>query len=186
MRDMLERFLSVAKDRDILSEMELEEGCFHLMTLHRPQNTENKDNLRTILDVVSNLNLDVVFPAHPRTANAIKRFNLQECIKDNVKLVNPLSYPDFIALLLRCKRILTDSGGIQKEAYLLDKPCITLREETEWPETVEDGWNTLVDSDKDKIINAINSDTTPKRKRESFGDGKASDRVAQIIRNSLN
>jgi UDP-N-acetylglucosamine 2-epimerase (non-hydrolysing) len=152
MRDVLERFLSAAEDRDILPKMKLTDGGFYLMTLHRPQNTDNESNLCEILDAVSSLDLDVVFPIHPRTLNAIERLNLHDQIQDNVRLTDPLSYPDFLALLLRCKRILTDSGGIQKEAYLLGKPCITLREETEWPETVEDGWNVLVGSDRTKII----------------------------------
>lgn len=185
MRDVLERFLSVAEDRAILTELGLKEQSFYLMTLHRPQNTDNRDVLREILGAVSKLGLDVIFPIHPRTLTAIESFNLRSQIRENVRLIDPLSYPDFLALLLRSKKVLTDSGGIQKEAYLLDKPCVTLRDETEWPETVADGWNVLVGADRSRIINETNRNITPRKKRESFGDGKASDRVAKIIRDSL-
>ncbi|MFQ5910183.1 MAG: UDP-N-acetyl glucosamine 2-epimerase, partial [Thermoplasmata archaeon] len=185
MRDMLEKFRELAGKSEVLSDLDLEEGGFHLMTLHRPQNTENEGNLRSILDAVSSLNRDVVFPAHPRTTKAIERFGLERHVRSNVKVLEPLSYPEFIALLMKCERVLTDSGGIQKESYLLEKPCITLREETEWPETVEDGWNTLVGSDKDRIVSAVNSEEPPKERKESFGDGRASDKIAEIVRGSL-
>ncbi|MCJ2563128.1 MAG: UDP-N-acetyl glucosamine 2-epimerase, partial [Candidatus Thermoplasmatota archaeon] len=110
---------------------------------------------------------------------------LEGHVGDNVNVTDPLSYTDFLALLVRCRKVLTDSGGVQKEAYLLEKPCVTLREETEWPETVEDGWNILVGADRDKIISAVTSETAPGARRESFGDGKAGTRVAEIVRNSL-
>lgn len=185
MKDMLERFLSAARDREVLPEMELGDGGFHLMTLHRPQNTDDERNLRSILDAVSDLDMDVVFPAHPRTTTAIERFGLEERVEDNVRITDPLSYTDFLALLVKCSKVLTDSGGIQKEAYLLEKPCVTLREETEWPETVEDGWNILVGADRDKIISAVTSEATPGARGESFGDGKAGHKVAEIVRSSL-
>lgn len=186
MKDMLERFLSAARGRRVLPSLRLEDDEFHLMTLHRPQNTEDEDNLCAIIDAVSDLDLDVVFPAHPRTTKAIERFGLEKHVGDNVRITDPLSYPDFLALLEKCRKVLTDSGGVQKEAYLLEKPCITLREETEWPETVEDGWNILVGADRQKIVRAIVSDVSPRERRESFGDGKAGDRVARVVRNSFN
>jgi UDP-N-acetylglucosamine 2-epimerase (non-hydrolysing) len=186
MRDMLEKYISAAKDREVVAEMGLEEGGFYLMTLHRPQNTEDKKALGAIMEAASNLDLDVVFPAHPRTTTAIERFGLENRIGENVKITDPMSYTDFLAFLLRSRKVLTDSGGIQKEAYLLERPCVTLREETEWPETVEDGWNVLVGADKDRIVEAVASDAAPGERRESFGDGRAAEGVADIIQSSLN
>jgi UDP-N-acetylglucosamine 2-epimerase len=185
MKDMVERFISTAKDRGIVAEMGLEEGEFYLMTVHRPQNTEDETALRSIVEAASDLDLEVVFPAHPRTTSAIERFGLNSRIGDNIRVTSPLGYLDFLAIMMRSKKVLTDSGGVQKEAYLLERPCITLREETEWPETVEDGWNVLVGADRDRIIEAVTMDITRGERRESYGDGKAGDRIAEIVRSSL-
>lgn len=115
---------------------------YYLLTLHRPYNVDNSKNLSSIFNELGKLSQRVVFPVHPRTSNIIESNYL--LIPDNFTIIKPVGYIDFISLQLNSIKIITDSGGIQKEAYILRKPCITLRSETEWIETVDAGWNLLI------------------------------------------
>lgn len=115
---------------------------YYLLTLHRPYNVDNSRNLSRIFDELGKLSKRVVFPVHPRTSKIIESNDL--VIPDNFIMIKPVGYLDFISLQLNSVKIITDSGGIQKEAYILRKPCITLRSETEWIETVEAGWNLII------------------------------------------
>jgi len=156
------------------------EGYF-LATIHRQTNTDNINNLTQILEAFSHLGKKVIFPVHPRTQKYIKTHGLEEKIKEDVSLVKPVGYIDFLWLEKNSLKILTDSGGIQKEAYLLKVPCITLRENTEWVETVDDKWNILVGKDKEKIIDAAINFIPPEKQNNHFGDGKASSKIKEIL-----
>ena len=123
----------------------------------------------------------MVFPVHPRTTKSLNLFGLTKYLGPNTKVIKPLGYSDFLVLERNAKVILTDSGGVQKEAYLLHVPCITIRESTEWTETVDDGWNKLVDCDQKKITSAVRNfkPTSPQSNR--FGLGDAPDKIIDIL-----
>ncbi len=131
-----------AMSSQILQRLCLSPDSFSLLTLHRPYNVDDPANLKHILDGLNSLGEPVIFPVHPRTRKVIT--DKIQSNWENILLVDPLSYLDFMMLHQNSKRMITDSGGVQKEAYLLRKPCITLRTETEWTETVDSGWNLLL------------------------------------------
>ncbi len=126
----------------ILQQLDLQADSYYLLTLHRPYNVDNPAHLRHILDGLNSLGTKVVFPVHPRTRKIVTE-QLQADWA-NIMLIEPQSYLDFMMLHQNARAMITDSGGVQKEAYLLSKPCITLRTETEWVETVTAGWNLLL------------------------------------------
>jgi len=181
MYDALLNNIKIAEKSDILEKFNIKKDEYFLATIHRQSNTDNIKNLSQILEAFSHIGKTVIFPVHPRTQKFIKTHGLEEKIKDNVKLVKPVGHIDFLWLEKNAKKILTDSGGIQKEAYLLKIPCITLRENTEWVETVEDKWNILVGADKEKIINAAINFIPPDKQNNHFGDGKASYKIKEIL-----
>lgn len=163
----------------ILGSHELEPGSYLLLTIHRPGNTDDPRNLSSILEVFNEVDEKIVFPAHPRTSQAIDQINCR--LSSTIKLMQPVSYLDMLALERNARLILTDSGGVQKEAYLFGVPCITLREETEWVETVEAGWNLLTGPSKEKIIRAIKEFCPDGKRPEIFGDGMASEKIAHHL-----
>jgi UDP-N-acetylglucosamine 2-epimerase (non-hydrolysing) len=181
MYDALLHNIKIAENSKILEQLEIESKKYFLTTIHRQSNTDNADNFAHILKALSEINGKVIFPIHPRAQKFIKTHGLDEKLKDNVSLVKPVGYIDFLWLEKNAKKILTDSGGIQKEAYLLKIPCITLRENTEWVETIGDTWNILVGSDKEKIIDAAINFTPSKKQNDHFGDGKASKKIKEIL-----
>jgi UDP-N-acetylglucosamine 2-epimerase len=156
---------------DILTRLELQPQGYLLATVHRAENTDNNQRLTNILSAFAALNEPVVFPAHPRTRRFLKVTGYQ--MPENVKLIEPVGYFDIIVLEKAARLLLTDSGGMQKEAYWLKVPCITLRDETEWIETVELGWNILTGADCDRIIEAVCAFKTPSDHPPLYGDGKA-------------
>ncbi|AKB24401.1 UDP-N-acetylglucosamine 2-epimerase [Methanosarcina sp. MTP4] len=167
---------------NILNDLGLQSKSYFLTTIHRASNTDNKENLKNIVDAFSELKETVVFPVHPRTEKFLKEYGMYDKLKSSVELVKPLGFLDFIKLMNHAKMILTDSGGIQKEAYILKIPCITLRENTEWGETVEDGWNVLVGANKDKILEMVNGfHPSLKTHEDRFGNGNASEKIVSII-----
>lgn len=166
----------------ILSDLNLKSKDYLVATIHRASNTDNKENLRNIVDSFSDLNEKIVFPLHPRTEKLLLKYGLYNRLKDSADLIEPLGFLDFIKLMNHSKMILTDSGGAQKEAYILKIPCVTLRENTEWIETVEDNWNILVGSNKEKILEAIDSFKPSIRTHKNrFGDGNASNKIISNI-----
>ncbi|MBN1920348.1 MAG: UDP-N-acetyl glucosamine 2-epimerase, partial [Anaerolineae bacterium] len=183
---MLDAFLynsELADQRSaILTELGLQPKGYYLATLHRPANTDNPAQLRSLLNTLAKLELPVVLPLHPRTRRQIERHNLlPESKGENLKLVEPVGYLDML-MLERCARlILTDSGGVQKEAYMAGVPCITLREETEWIETVESGWNVLVGAAPEHIQAATRDFTPPDNHPAFYGDGHAAERIVKIL-----
>jgi UDP-N-acetylglucosamine 2-epimerase (non-hydrolysing) len=140
-----------------------------VLTVHRASNTDSRENLTSIIQAVGEAGVPVVFPVHPRTRKYLQEDGLLAELPANIQLIEPLGYLDMIRLMGSAQKILTDSGGMQKEAYLLGVPCITLRENTEWVETVEAGWNVLVGPDRDKIVNAIHCFTPENHVRNIYG-----------------
>jgi UDP-N-acetylglucosamine 2-epimerase (non-hydrolysing) len=161
----------------ILNDLDLKSKEYLVATIHRASNTNNKENLKDITDAFSEVEETIVFPVHPRTDKFLKAYGLYDKLKTSIKLVKPLGYLDFLKLMNHAKKIITDSGGIQKEAYILKVPCITLRENTEWVETVEDGWNVLVGANKEKILKTIRIFEPKGEHKERFGRGDASRKI---------
>jgi UDP-GlcNAc3NAcA epimerase len=149
---------------------------FYLATIHRPENTDNAQRLKNIFAAFARLDKPVVLPLHPRTQKLIKNLSVGE----NVKIIEPVSYLQMIYLLKQCAMVLTDSGGLQKEAYFTGKMCVTLRDETEWIETLENGWNVIVGADTQKILQAV-SRPVPGSQLRAFGDGHAAEKVVEIL-----
>jgi len=152
---------------------------YYLATIHRPENTDDPQRLKDIFTAFSELDKTVVIPLHPRTQKLIRKLNVP--VGHNVKIVEPVSYLQMIYLLKHCSMVLTDSGGLQKEAYFMRKMCVTLRDETEWVETLENGWNVIVGADPEKIIRAVNR-PQPGAQSKAFGDGKAAEKVVEALR----
>jgi len=139
--DIMVDSISLASEKSNFKENNSKD--FILVTLHRPYNVDDPSKLQNIINKLESLGKEIVFPVHPRTKKLIREFGIK--IGQNIEIIDPLGYLDFISHQLNCNMIITDSGGIQKEAYILKKPCITLRSETEWVETVFAGWNKLLD-----------------------------------------
>jgi UDP-N-acetylglucosamine 2-epimerase len=158
-------------------------GQYYLLTLHRSENTNKSERLASILSAVEDLPLPVVFPVHPRTLRIAKELNLN-LDGGNIRAIAPVGYLDMLVLTKYARKILTDSGGVQKEAFYLGVPCVTLREETEWPETVEAGANRLAGIDRAAILAAVEQPAADfRRKASPFGQGKASELVvAELLR----
>lgn len=170
------------KKSSILNDLGIKSNNYIIATIHRASNTDNKRNLQNIVEALQELNEDIIFPVHPRTKKLLKNYNLYDSLKSSVILTEPLGFFSFIKIMSHAKMVLTDSGGVQKEAYILKVPCITLRENTEWIETVEDGWNILVSSEKDKIISMVKEFTPSiKMHRARFGNGNAGQKISAIL-----
>ncbi|HLQ10500.1 MAG TPA: UDP-N-acetylglucosamine 2-epimerase (non-hydrolyzing) [Ktedonobacteraceae bacterium] len=150
---------------------------YALVTVHRPVNTDDAAAMAGIARALNRLDMPVIFPVHPRTRHLLQRYDI--AWERHIRLVEPQGYLDMLALEHAAFRILTDSGGVQKEAFLLRVPCITLREETEWTETVELGWNTLSGSRSQAILDAFYRPEPQPAQRNPFGEGDAGERIAQ-------
>lgn len=172
------------KKSQILKKFDLRKKGYLLVTVHRPENTDNKENLKNIVEALVESKEKIIFPAHLRTIKALKQYDLYAHLEEakNVIVTRPVGYLDMLVLEKNAKKILTDSGGIQKEAYIFKVPCITMRSTTEWIETIEDGWNILVGSNKKKIKDAIkNFEPTGDYHLSRFGDGKSAEKIASIL-----
>jgi UDP-N-acetylglucosamine 2-epimerase (non-hydrolysing) len=126
-----------------------------------------------------------VLPVHPRTEDRLRSFDLWDRATDLLRVVDPVGYVDFVRLVDGASRVATDSGGVQKEAFYLDTPCVTMREETEWRETVDCGWNRLVGTDRDAIRAALTTDDWPETKPPLYGDGDAAPRIVDVLESSV-
>jgi len=187
MYDSLIQYKEIAIEKSlILKKLNLESDDYLLATIHRSKNTDERESLKNILTTFSESKQHIVFPIHPRTKKKIQEFDLTRYIDKNVQMIDPVGYIDFLMLQMHAGKILTDSGGIQKEAYLLKKPCITLRENTEWVETVDDGWNILVGVNIQMIKDAIENFKPHSVQHELFGDGKSAYNIVEKLRNFLN
>lgn len=180
MYDAMRRFLPRIKDRpSLLERIRATPGEYSLATIHRAENTDNPERLAAILDCLEAVEMQVVFPAHPRTKDALASNAF--VVPDNVELIDPVGYLDMLMLEKDAYAILTDSGGIQKEAFWLRVPCITLRDETEWVETVETGWNETVGVDPERVRSALQRPKPEESPPPVYGDGKAAAKIAKLI-----
>jgi UDP-GlcNAc3NAcA epimerase len=162
-----------------LAKWNLSRRSYALATVHRAANTDDPDRLSSILQALGNLPEPVVFPVHPRTRKAMDEAGLTAGA--NVRLVDPLGYHDMLLLESAARCILTDSGGVQKEAFFFGVPCVTLRDETEWPETVECGWNVLAGCDSDRIVAAAGRPLPQGERPLLFGDGHAAEKIVDVL-----
>jgi len=176
MADACFRLAPIARRRSrILGRLGLEPGSFVVATIHREANVQ-PERLARIVDGLGRLAEPVVFPAHPRTRSRLAD------LPASIRLVEPLGYLDMAALASQARVIVTDSGGLQKEAYWYGVPCVTARPSTEWVDTVELGANVLVDDDPDRLEAAVLSARMPDERPQLYGDGHASERVAAALR----
>ncbi len=168
--------------RDLLARLKLSPQRYALATVHRAENTNDPQRLRSIfrgLSLAAERGLPVVIPLHPRTRERISGLGME--LKETVRLLTPVSYIDMILLEKNAKVIVTDSGGVQKEAYFYRVPCVTLRDETEWTETVESGWNVLAGAEAGRIADAVTSASKPPRWENHYGDGDAAGHILDIL-----
>lgn len=164
---------------DVMERFGLAAGKYAVMTVHRASNTDDPAMLGAILGAVGEAGLPVVFPVHPRTRQAMAAHGL--ALPANILAVEPLGYLDMLRLLGSARRLLTDSGGMQKEAFVLGVPCVTLRDTTEWVETVELGWNVLAGTDRGAILAGIGRPEPTGPRMPVYGDGRASGKVVAAI-----
>jgi UDP-N-acetylglucosamine 2-epimerase len=179
MADATTQFAPIARRRSrLLSELELTPGRYVVATVHREANTR-PERLARIVEGLNGLTEPVIFPVHPRTSAALERDGLT--LHEHALLLPPLGYLDFAALAAQARVIVTDSGGLQKEAYWYGVPCVTLRPSTEWVDTVSVGANRLVDDDPAALIDAIAQARMPNDRPQLYGDGKASPKIADLV-----
>lgn len=180
MFDAVLHFGEIAKKNStIIERLNLKDKEFILTTIHRAENTNNISRLKNIIEALNASEKTIVLPLHPRTKKYVSDYNLE--FGDNIIVIDPIGYLDMLALESNCVKIVTDSGGVQKEAFFMKKPCITMRDETEWVETVENDWNRIVGTDKEKILDAIVNFIPSQPQMDIFGDGKSSEKICSII-----
>jgi UDP-GlcNAc3NAcA epimerase len=178
----LRRQSAARSDEATPAKFGLARGEYVLVTAHRAGNVDDAPRLHALFSLIAALPAPVVLPLHPRTRARLSDAGLLEQLQaiDGLRVLDPLGYVEFSALLSQARAVLTDSGGVQKEAYLAEVPCITLRANTEWIETVASGWNTLVDLDADAALAALAA-PLPREHPQLYGDGHAAERCVQAI-----
>jgi UDP-N-acetylglucosamine 2-epimerase len=171
------------RDSPALERLGIEPGRYRLMTVHRAGNVDNDESLARLVELLHALPGTVVFPVHPRTHAALDRFGALAALEalEHLRLIPPLGYLDFLKLLLNARVVLTDSGGVQKEAYLARVPCLTLRDTTEWSETVELGWNTLVGLDPVRVLGELDRIQRPASHPDLYGGGRAGAAIVEAL-----
>jgi UDP-N-acetylglucosamine 2-epimerase (non-hydrolysing)/UDP-GlcNAc3NAcA epimerase len=180
MYDALLRHTAIAAERShALRDMALTPGGYVLATVHRAANTDDPARLADIVDALALLHEPVILPLHPRTRAALMGTDIE--IEPPVRVVEPVGYLDMLSLEQHARMVLTDSGGVQKEAYLLGVPCVTLREETEWTETLAGGWNVLAGADTERILAAARRPRPAGDPPPVFGDGHAAERMVKAL-----
>lgn len=174
--------LAIAKERStILERLDLEEKDYLVATIHRQSNTDDINALSSTIRAMGRSQRKIVFPVHPRTRNRLVAAGMWEGLPSNIIPTEPLGYLDMLRLMSSADKIVTDSGGMQKEAYVLKVPCITVRSNTEWGETIGDGWNILVGCDPERLLEAISSFRPARPQSDPYGRGDAAVNIAKII-----
>lgn len=180
MYDAFLKMMPIAREQSrILNHLNLTFQGFSLVTVHRAGNIYHHARLVSILEVLNRIDEEVVFPVHPYTRNAISKSGYS--ISDRVRVIDPVGYLDMLELERNARLIATDSGGVQREAYFHKVPCLTLREETEWTETVEAGWNRLVGIEPEQVLAHWDTFEEPSKHPALFGDGRAAERIVRLI-----
>jgi UDP-N-acetylglucosamine 2-epimerase len=156
-----------------------EDTPYYLATVHRAATTDDPNALRNVLEAFGRLDLPVVLPLHPRTAAAMRAAGLEP--PANVRAVDPVGYIEMLALERNARAILTDSGGVRREAFWLSVPCVTLRTESEWPETLASGWDVLAGTEPDAIVEAAQRRRPEAPPPPLFGDGHAAEKIVEIL-----
>ncbi|BAD85419.1 UDP-N-acetylglucosamine 2-epimerase [Thermococcus kodakarensis KOD1] len=187
---VLQNSLVAEKKSDVLERLDLKPKEYILITAHRAENTDSWENLTRLVEILESLPMMAVYPIHPRTEGRLKRFGLWERVAsiENLILTKPLGYLDFLRLEKNAFAVMTDSGGVQEEAIILDVPCLTLRYNTERPETVKAGGNILVGLERERVLRYLqrlieDRDFYEKMAKapNPFGDGKAGEKIAKIL-----
>lgn len=174
---------TASKRSGIMKRLGLKKKGYILATIHRESNTDIKSNLSSIAAALRRIDTDIVFPVHPRTKKMLKAFGLLKKLETGkrIKIIPPVGYLDMICLENNARKIITDSGGVQKEAFFFRVPCITLRENSEWTETLNNGWNRLVGTDAGKIVAAAQKKYALGPHPAYYGNGSTSDKIINII-----
>jgi UDP-N-acetylglucosamine 2-epimerase len=182
MYDSLKQSLNIIKKNHILTNLKIEKP-FCLLTLHRPQNVDSELHLKTILQVIQSLPVKVIFPIHPRTKSRLLKFKLYKQFGSSCRLIQPVGYLDMLTLIFLSEYVITDSGGVQTEAYNLKRPCITLLNKSAWNELVENGWNRIAKMEKKDILNTVVSfqKKTPLPGNNVFGNGNSYIKIINIL-----
>jgi len=184
MVDALNFNKEIAEQSRILDQLRLISKKYILVTVHRDFNTDNQNNLENIMTALIRLGEmgeKIVFPVHPRTAKLLKTYGLFNSLGEMVTMIEPLGYLEFLKLLNHAKKVLTDSGGVERDAYILKVPCATLMDFTPWVETVDDGWNILAGTDIEKIVKVARNFKPGHRYSDVFGQG-ACKKISHIIK----
>lgn len=184
--EIINEALGLVARSTILKELDIKPKSYILFTMHRAENTSSPESLAIILEIFESLrDTTIVFPIHPRTSKFLKENNLYYRLENcrNVKVIPPAGYLDFVNLMHNASKVITDSGGVQKESYILKIPCITIRQNTEWVETVQAGWNLVTGINSKEIIKAV-KEWTPSSHHPIFGDGLATKIIKEIILSS--
>lgn len=176
---MQNRVLAHRKASDIFARLKITPHQYALVTVHRAANTDDSIRLGKIVEALNRVNEPVVFPVHPRTRKALA--NIGATFASHVLVCDPVSYFEMMVLEESARLIATDSGGVQREAYFFSVPCLTLRDETEWTETVAAGWNQLVGVEPARVLQAWGNATSPREHPPLFGDGSASQKIVAIL-----
>ena len=181
MLDSVNSFLPFAKPPQDEQIQCIVNGGFHLMTIHRPANTNDQDKLQRIINGIARTDASVLWPVHPRNQASLASLD----IPDNLRTCEPMPYFEMLYCLNACNKVFTDSGGLQKEAYWLKTPCITIRPETEWVETLHSNWNQLCDPTEQAIFECSNNHPDSNSWKPLYGDGSASTKIVNKIQSSL-
>jgi UDP-N-acetylglucosamine 2-epimerase len=182
MYDAVLMFADLARSKShILEDLRLQPKAYLLATIHRAYNTDDAQALRSIFSAFAQISEKIVLPLHPRTRHALAEIVLEA--PANVLVIEPVGYLDMLMLEQNARLVITDSGGMQKEAYFFGVPCVTLRPETEWVETVQAGWNVVVGTDPQHILAAVQSHTVPDDAKpvDAFGDGQAAQKIVAVL-----
>lgn len=190
MFDAVLQFAEIAEERStILERLNLKSKTFLLATVHRAYNTDVPENLRSLLSSFAEIGETVVFPVHPRTRQKINELDgafEEQHGRSDVRMIEPVGYLDMLTLEKHARLILTDSGGMQKEAFFFGVPCVTLRPETEWSETVEAGWNIIAGVEPGEIMRAVTARDWPaERPAQVFGDGQAAQKIVALLADEI-
>jgi UDP-N-acetylglucosamine 2-epimerase len=179
----LENIKRMKQKENILEKYSIKPNEYHVASCHRAENTDEKNRLKTIIEGMTASDEKIIFSLHPRTKKMMKKFNLYKTIEKNNNIIpiDPIGYLDFIQLEYHANKIITDSGGVQREAYFLKKPCINIYDHTYWPEIQDDGWQVVTGINKEKIADDIRNFKPTKPQSELFGDGTTAKKIVEII-----